>query len=216
MPRVRKPPGWTRLTTPENVDEVHRQLFAGIGPRAIARKVQATDPPMFPGMPIQRVEDWFRLYRKTYVVPEQTHDLLAAARERGITAVRRKLDIVEELEGLAVEQRARFQRGLAAEKDEPMPLEAVTRLAAAYGEALERLARLCLETGLIQRMPRRVTGMVQDLMGNRAVFEFTEEEAARFAKDRLLEGVAVETPEDAHTTPEADPSRRHASRGSSG
>jgi len=199
MPREREPPAWTKLTTPEHVDEVHRQLFAGVGPRAIARKVQATDPPMFPGMPILRVEEWFRRYRKTYVVPEQRHDLLAAARKRGVSAMRRKLDIVEELEGLAVEQRARFQRGLAAEKDAPMPLEAVTRLAAAYGEALERLARLCLETGLIQRVPRRVAGMVQDLMGNRAVFEFTEEEAARFAKDRLLEGVATETPEEGAT-----------------
>ena len=191
--RPRKLPDWTTLTTPEHVDEIHRQLFAGISPNAIARKVQGTDPPMFPGVPTLRVVERLRRYRKNFVVPEQKRELLAAASERGIGIVRRKLDLVEELEDLALEHRTRFRRGLVAEKDAALPLPAVTRLAMAYGEALERLARLYLETGLIQRVPRRVTGMLQDLMGNRAVFEFTEEEAARFAKDRLLEGVAVET-----------------------
>ena len=196
MPRTRELPAWTKLTTPENVDEIHRLLFSGLGRRATAMKVQGTDPPMFPGVPVRQVEYWFRQYRDKFIVPEQKRDLLAAARVRGITTVRRKLDLVEELEDLALEHRARFHRGLAAEKDAPLPLPAVTQLAAAYGDALERLARLYLETGLIQRVPRRVAGMVQDLMGNRAVFEFTEEEAARFSKDRLLEGVAVETPEE--------------------
>ncbi len=192
MPRTRKPPAWTALTTPENVDEIHRLLFAGLSRRATAKKVQATDPPMFPGVPVQRVEEWFKRYRNNVVVPEQRRELLSAAKLRGVTAVRRKFDIVEELEDLALDLRTRFRRGLAAEKEAPLPLPAVTRLAMAYGESLERLARLYLETGLIQRVPRRVAGMVQDLTGNRAVFEFTEEEAARFAKDRLLEGVAVD------------------------
>lgn len=199
MPRTRKPPGWTRLTTPEKVDEVHRQLFAGIGPLALARKVQAADPPMFADVPLERIEEWFRRFRTSFVVPEQKRDLLAAASARGINAVRRRFDLVEEMEDLVLEHRARFRRGLAAEKDAALPLPAVTRLAMAYGEALERLARLYLETGLMPRVPRRVTGMLQDLTGNRAVFEFTEEEAARFARDRLLEGVAVETPEAAAT-----------------
>lgn len=192
----RRPPEWTALTTPENVDEIHRLLFAGLGPRAVAQKVQATDPPMFPGTAILRIERWFQRYRTAFILPERMREVLMAAKERGVTSVRRKLDLIEELEDLALEHRARFRRGLAAEKEAPLPLPAVTRLAVAYGEALERLARLYLETGLIQRVPRRVTGMMQDLMGNRAVFEFTEEEAARFSKDRLLEGVAVETPEE--------------------
>ena len=196
--KARNPPDWTTLTTPENVDEIHRLLFAGFGPRAVLQKVQATGQPMFPGVPNHRIEKWFQRYRETHVAPEQRRDLLAAARERGIHAVRRKLDLVEEMEDLVLEHRARFRRGLAVEKDAALPLPAVTRLAAAYGEALERLARLYLETGLMQRVPRRVAGIVQDLMGNRAVFEFTEEEAARFAKDRLLEGVAVETPHSPH------------------
>jgi hypothetical protein len=198
MPRAgdRTPPAWTALTTPENVDEIHRLLFAGLGPRAVAQKVQATDPPMFPDTATLRIERWFQRYRTAFILPERTREVLLAAKERGVTSVRRKLDLIEELEDLALEHRARFHRGLAAEKDEPLPLPAVTRLAVVYGEALERLARLYLETGLMQRVPRRVSGMLQDLMGNRAVFEFTEEEAARFAKDRLLEGVATETPEE--------------------
>lgn len=196
MARGRKPPAWTKLTTPENVDEVYRQLFAGLGGTAVARKVQAADPPMFPGVPVDRVEQWFKRYVHRTVMHEQNAALLETARKRGVSAVRRKLDLVEEMEDLVLDHRARFRCGLAAEKGAPLPLPAVTQLAAAYGDALERLARLYLETGLMQRVPRRVAGMVQDLMGNRAVFEFTEEEAARFAKDRLLEGVATETPEE--------------------
>ncbi|MCA0250484.1 MAG: hypothetical protein LCH93_28050 [Proteobacteria bacterium] len=196
MPRERELPAWTRRTTPENLDEIHRLLASGFGRRATAKKVQSTDPPMFPDVPVKQVEYWFRQYRDHFIVPEQKRNLLAAARDHGLRTVRRKLDLVEEMEDLALRQRARFHRGLAAEENAPLPLHAVTQLAAAYGDALERLARLYLETGLIPRMPRRVAGMVQDMMGNRAVFEFTEEEAARFAKDRLLEGVATETPEE--------------------
>ncbi len=196
MPRARKPPAWTKLTTPENVDEIHRLLFAGLGPQATAKKVQSANPPMFPGVPVDHIAQWFRRYHRYFVAPEQKRDLLAAARERGVNAVRRKFDLVAEMEDLVLEHRGRFRRGLAAEREAPLPLHAVTQLAAAYGDALERLARLYLETGLMQRVPRRVAGMLQDLMGNRAVFEFTDEEAARFSKDRLLEGVATETPEE--------------------
>jgi hypothetical protein len=192
---------WTEMTTPENVKEVHRQLFAGTRPGQIANQVQGMNPPMFPGRSVHDVTGWFNSYHKKFVLPEQQRALMEAAKYSGSTAIRKRLDLIAELEDLVVTHRERFNKGLKTEAQSPVPMDAVTKLAMAYGDAMERLAKLYLETGLMVRVPKKVTGTLKDLMGTRAVFEFTEEEAARFREDRLLEGIGYEREDDGEQRP---------------
>jgi len=186
----KKPAMWTTLVPVETVEEIHRQLFAGIGPGELATKVQSMSPPMFADRTAHTVTQWFNDYRKKSVLHEQTKALLEAAKFRGTSALRKRVDVVGEMEELVAINRARLAKGLNTEAGSPIPLDAVSKLALALGVTLERLAHLYLETGLIHRVPKQVNATLTTLMGGRPVFEFTEEESRRFSEARMLEHVA--------------------------
>jgi hypothetical protein len=191
MKKEKAKPLWTTLTTAENVAEVHRQLFAGVGPYEIAKKVQAMSPPMFEGRDVNAVTNWFNNYRKKFVLPEQTKALGEAAKFKGMPGLRKRLDVIAELEELAVTNRERLAKGLKMEAQSPIPLDAVSKLALTLGTTLEKLAHLYLETGLMHRVPKRVEASLANLAGGRPLFTFTEEEAARFSHAKLIEGMVV-------------------------
>lgn len=198
MPKEKAQPLWTTMTTPENVAEVHRQLFAGVGPYEIAKKVQGMDPPMFEGRDVNAVTNWFNSYRKKFVLPEQTKALMEVAKFKGMPGLRKRLDAIGELEELAVVNRDRLRLGLDAEADMKkklgthfIPGDGVTKLALALANSLEKLAHLYLETGLMHRVPKKVEASLANLAGGRPLFSFTEEERQRFSASKLLEGVVL-------------------------
>jgi hypothetical protein len=184
---------WQDLTTEENVAEIHRQLFMGVTPRGLAKKVQAMDPPLFADRTVRAVERWFDDYRRKRVEPEKTKALLEAAKFSGRGALRRRLDVIAELEEVAIVQRDRFNKWVASEHESPVPLSAVTDITKEYRSTLESVAKLYLETGLMHRVPKKIEAALTTAMGGRPVFEFTAEEVEQFDRTRLIEGMTAET-----------------------
>src|SRR5206468_658456 len=82
-------------------------------------------------------------------------------------------------------------KGLEVERKINMaiPGDGVTKLAIALGNVLEKLGHLYLETGLMQRVPKKVEASLANLAGGRPLFTFTEEEAQRFSRAKLIEGM---------------------------
>jgi len=191
MTKEKQMPMWTTLTTPENVAEIHRQLFAGVGPYEIAKKVQGMDPPMFVDRTINAVTNWFSSYRTKFVQAEQTRALMEVAKYKGAPGLRKRLDVIAELEELAVTHRERLAKGLKMESNSPIPLDAVSKLALTFGTTLEKLAHLYLETGLMHRVPKKVEASLSNVLDGRPLFSFTEEERQRWTSAKLLEDVVL-------------------------
>lgn len=190
--------GWETLVPKAYIEEIHRRLVAGETSYALAKEAQTATPPVFADTKLQNVAVWFNTYRKKHVVPEQNKALLKAAKHSGAVVVRKRFDVLADLEDLAAINQERLKVGLTAEKEYSsqlgihLPLEEVTKLALAYGKSLTDLAELYLEIGVIHRVPKKLTATVTDLMGGRKIFEWTPEQEARFNKSNiLLEGVAV-------------------------
>lgn len=198
--RKQRTPLWQTLIAPDAVAEIHRQLYQGLRPGALARKVQGSDPPLFPGRPAKQVTDWLYAYHRKTIQPAWTRALLGAAHASRRDKLIQRLDVLVELKDLAVKLGARFERLLAHESrpvDEagaPPPRGGVDEAAKNYRATLVQVARLYLETGLLHRVPRKIESALATAMAGRPVFEFTQEEIDRFDRASLLEGLTEEPP----------------------
>lgn len=88
-----------------------------------------------------------------------------------------RLNTLMELEGLALAQRERVAKVLSTEKKGPLLMKAVSDAMAQYRAVLVELARVQMETGVIQRAPKSITGTVVDDTGRLRQFSWTEETA---------------------------------------
>ncbi len=190
--RKEKTPLWQTLTTEANAAEIHRQLYQGMRPGVLARKVQGIDPPLFAGRTVRQVRDWFMRYRRDVIQPQWTRGMLGAAPASRRGALIKRLDVVADLEDAAVKMRAHFDRLFACESSQataegapPRPLAGLDTLARYYRVTLVKLARLHLETGMLQRAPKKIETALATAMDGRPPFEFTQEDIDRFKRARV-------------------------------
>lgn len=205
---------WHAMTTEANVVEIHRQLYQGIRPAVLARRVQATDPPLFPERTPEQVRHWFADYHRKVIQPEWTRGVLSAAHFSRRDRVIKRLDVIAELETLSVKLGARFDRFFGHESwptgpsdagprdagrgtPPPRPLPGLDVIAKNYRETLVELARLYLETGLLYRVPTKIESALVRAMDGRPAFEFSQEEVDRFSRASLIEGMTPEMIEQA-------------------
>lgn len=203
---------WQSLTTAENVAEIHRQMGNGVKPRALAAKVQAFDPPMFAGRSVSEVSRWFGTYCRKIVEPERAASLREKVWSMPRHEMRRRLDVIADLEDIAVALRGRFDKWLvdeqqANEQQAKAPLAAVDALARNYRITLVEIAKLYLETGLLHRVPRKIEAALTTARAGRPVFEFTAEEVEQFDRTRLIEGMTAETIDDGRLGDDGRPLR---------
>lgn len=210
-----KPFQWHALTTEANVAEIHRQLYQGVRPGTLARSVQGTEPPLFPGHTTDQVGHWFRRYHRNTIQPEWSRSVLGAAHSSRRAKLVQRLEVIADLEDLAVKLRARFDRFFAEEcgrairpgdaspsnigkgVPSPGPLPGLDLVARNYRVTLVDLARLYLETGLMYRVPTKIEAALTTAMDGRPAFEFTQEEVDRFDRASLIEGMTREVIEQA-------------------
>ena len=114
-------------------------------------------------------------YRQTELRDKTIAALTQAQRNNGVKDVAKRLHAIDELEELARVQHARLTKVLAQETKAPLLIKQVGEEASRLQGMLTDLARLQLETGLIQRAPKKVFGTMTTPDGKPHEFVWTEE-----------------------------------------
>lgn len=112
--------------------------------------------------------------------------------DRGISVATmfKRLNAMDEMEKLVAIQKGRFEKMLMREQSGPLLMKSVTGEAQLMQNMLVDLGRLQLETGILARAPKKVTGTVTDSKtGEQREFVWTEEQEKLFKE---LEGVLGE------------------------
>lgn len=112
-------------------------------------------------------------------------EVVAAIAEASVgkttTGLLKRLNVMDEIEELAVIQKRRFHKMLMKEDQGPLLLKQVSEEIRVYQGLLNQMATLQLETGVLKRVPKHVTGVLTDHAGQTMEFSWTEEH------DKLLE-----------------------------
>jgi hypothetical protein len=117
----------------------------------------------------------FDRYRKTELRDKTIAALTQAQRNSGTVSVVKRLHAIDELEELCRIQHARLTKVLGQEQKAPLLIKSVGEEASRLQSMLGDLARLQLETGLIQRAPKKVFGTMTTPDGKPHEFSWTEE-----------------------------------------
>ena len=114
-------------------------------------------------------------YRQTELRDKTIAALTQAQRKDTGVMVAKRLHAIDELEELARVQHARLTKVLTQEQKAPLLIKQVGEEASRLQSMLTDLARLQLETGLIQRAPKKVFGTMTTPDGKPHEFVWTEE-----------------------------------------
>jgi hypothetical protein len=199
---VKSLPSWTAELPAALFEDVHGQLMANVSAVKIAARLQDEDK-VWPDLTAKAATQRLTKYKNEFVTPEQQKALQAYVKHNGTGIAKKRLDVVGSMEDMIVIHRDRLLTALAGERAllEGKDTQQFTLRMAVLGAInineelerhtimLDRLAKLHLEIGLMVRVPKKVTGTLADMMGNQALFTFTEEDAARLAPEKLLDGV---------------------------
>jgi hypothetical protein len=92
-----------------------------------------------------------------------------------------RINAMDELEVLVGQQKVRFSKILQVEsKSDSFLLKSATDEGRLLKEMLVELGRLQLETGVLHRAPKKVTGKLTDGNGVEQIFEWTQEQEELF------------------------------------
>jgi hypothetical protein len=127
-------------------------------------------------------------YRQGELRARTIERIATAQKTDSTTTIAKRMNAMEEMQELAIQQRARLDRMLMKESELPngILLKDATREVAMMKDLLVDLGRLQLETGLLARAPKSFKGSITDPSGVVTQFEWTEEQEKLFAE---LEGV---------------------------
>lgn len=107
----------------------------------------------------------------------------ALQKHKPLGFVAKHIHAMAQMEELALTQKARLHKMLQLEDGKPMLIGATSAEVRLYKEILVDLARMQLETGVMHRAPRTVTGVMVDAAGEVKSFTWTDEQ------DELLQGI---------------------------
>lgn len=178
------------------VEEVDRRLLSGEAPSSVARYLQE-DCGLLKDLKPGSVKKNLERYRAHDLKDRVVEELADKARGKGLTTIKRKLVAMDELEDLVAIQKGRLGKLLVKERSLPegIVLKQASDEVRLLKETLVELGKLQLETGVMIRAPKKVTGSVMDpATGDVTHFAWTEEQEALF---RQLEGVKYVEVEDA-------------------
>lgn len=157
--------------------ELDSRLSAGETPRAVGQWLQV-ECRLLVDIKFTTLTKLLERYRATELRDKAMQAVVSANRRKPLEQVLRKLNAMEELHDLAVVQRGRLEKLLSHEL--PMPkgilLQSASAEVKAYREILVALGHLQLETGVITKAGKRVSGQVLDEHGNVKTFNWTEEQ----------------------------------------
>ena len=114
-------------------------------------------------------------YRQGELRDKTIMALTQAQAKNGMVSVVKRLNAIEELEELARVQHARLAKVLGPEQKAPLLIKSVGDEIDRLQSLLSRLAELQLETGMIQRAPKTIKGLMTTPDGQVHPFSWTEE-----------------------------------------
>jgi hypothetical protein len=176
------------------VDEVDKRLLGGATPGEIAHYLQ-DECGVMKDLKIASIKKNLERYRSTELREKVITSVVDANKNKSLSGVTKRLSAMDELHDMVVIQRDRFQKAYTKEANLPggITLKVVSDEARLLKEMLVELGKLQLETGVLQRAPKKVTGTMMDEAGNVRSFEWSEEQDKLF---KQLEGIEYQTIED--------------------
>ena len=152
-------------------------------------------------------------YREGHLRNKVLARITEAHGARAVKTVQKRLNALDELEEMVVIQRTRVDKMLLMEKDKPILLKSATDEIRLLKEMLVDLGRVQLETGILPKATRRITGTITGADGETAEFSWTEEQEQLY---RELERVYADAASRALSTRSRSPAgpwRASAGRG---
>ncbi len=174
---------------PENVAIISDMLEGGIPAREVVATIQG-EWKLLLDTKADTLKKMLERYRNTEVRQAVIDRVKGATKHVSLQVLGKRVNALEELTSLVATQGRRFQKVLVQEdKQDKFLMKNVSDEAKLYKEMLVELGKLQLETGVLQRAPKKLTGQVLDADGNLKQFEWTEAQAALGAE---IEGFIID------------------------
>jgi len=181
---------------PNKLNEVDALLRDGVSALKVAKKIHE-EWGLVQGVNRTTLHRYLLRYVRNVVrkrtVEEITERALAVNRQRATTHVVQNLNVIDEVERLVVEQKERVEAVARNERKTGRPqgmlLKMVTEEMRFLKDLLVELGRLQLETGIMSRAPKHMTGTLVGPDGRETHFDWTEEQEELY---RVIEGETVD------------------------
>ena len=168
------------------IAEIDQMIGRGDLPRDIAQIIQ-TEWGLLTDVRADSVKKMLERYRKTELRAKVIAQVSGANELVRTKTLQKRLNAMEEIQNLVAVQRGRFEKMLVREHAGPLLLKQVSEEGRLLKDMLVELGKLQLETGLLVRAPKKLTGTLTDEEGNIQRFSWTEEQEALA---RIIEGQA--------------------------
>lgn len=160
------------------VAEVDQRLLAGEPASAVAKWLQ-TELQVFTDLKPESLKKNLERYRATDLKDRVLEDLKSGGKGKSTAALAKRLHALDEMEALVAIQKGRLNKVLLKETELPhgILLKSASDEARLLKETLVELGKLQLETGVLTRAPKKVSGTVFDPQtGETKEFAWTEEQ----------------------------------------
>ena len=169
---------------PDRVAAIDEMLTRGIVASQVASIIQ-DEWKLLPAIKHDSVKKMLERYRKSELRDRIVAQIAGASEGVRASTLQKRASALESLQELVDIQTGRFKKMLVKEQVGPLLLKQVSDEGRLLKEMLVELGRLQLETGVLARAPKKVTGTVTDGAGQVSTFEWTQEQDELF---RSIEG----------------------------
>ena len=163
----------------ERIEQVNEMLSKGLPASQVAQVIQS-EWGLLADLKPDSVKKMLERYRKTDLRERILAQVAGVTEGMHTTTLAKRVSALEELTDLATVQKGRYQKAVQLEAGKPLLLKQATEEGRLLKEILVELGRLQLDTGVLARVPRRITGQVIDEGGRVRQFEWTEEQEALY------------------------------------
>jgi hypothetical protein len=163
----------------ERIEQVNEMLSKGLPASQVAQVIQS-EWGLLADLKPDSVKKMLERYRKTDLRECILAQVAGVTEGMHTTTLAKRVSALEELTDLATVQKGRYQKAVQLEAGKPLLLKQATEEGRLLKEILVELGRLQLDTGVLARVPRRITGQVIDEGGRVRQFEWTEEQEALY------------------------------------
>ena len=163
----------------ERIEQVNEMLSKGLPASQVAQVIQS-EWGLLADLKPDSVKKMLERYRKTDLRERILAQVAGVTEGMHTTTLAKRVSALEELTDLATVQKGRYQKAVQLEGGKPLLLKQATEEGRLLKEILVELGRLQLDTGVLARVPRRITGQVIDEGGRVRQFEWTEEQEALY------------------------------------
>lgn len=170
----------------ERVAQIDEMLLKGIPASQVAMVLHG-EWKVLTDVKADSVKKMLERYRKTELRARIVHQVAGATQGLRASTLQKRLNAMDELEALVRSQKDRFEKMYMKEKPTPLLMKQVTDEGRLLKEMLVELGRLQLETGVLQRAPKKISGTLTDEHGVQRAFEWTTEQEALFQQIEAIE-----------------------------